>query len=153
MMSSGRPLPSSVRELWLWRVLRLQQRQPSLREMHHLSSRLLPGGPVLSACRQDLPGELCWQNDVYLKINSSSLFIDPNLSCFPPRQDRDECLEITDLCGDQQKCLNTPGNISYWSPVPIFRSSFYLSHTSLELSSMINYPGKKLSRSSKSTDI
>ncbi|KAM7378921.1 hypothetical protein PAMP_004509 [Pampus punctatissimus] len=24
-------------------------------------------------------------------------------------QDRDECLEITDLCGDQQKCLNTPG--------------------------------------------
>lgn len=25
-------------------------------------------------------------------------------------QDRDECLEISDLCGDQQKCLNTPGN-------------------------------------------
>ncbi|GAA6222452.1 uncharacterized protein LOC108883869 [Lates japonicus] len=24
-------------------------------------------------------------------------------------QDRDECLEIADLCGDQQKCLNTPG--------------------------------------------
>ncbi|KAM3603838.1 uncharacterized protein V6R79_002865 [Siganus canaliculatus] len=24
-------------------------------------------------------------------------------------QDRDECLEISDLCGDQQKCLNTPG--------------------------------------------
>ncbi|KAM6920048.1 uncharacterized protein PEZ65_012099 isoform 2-T2 [Lycodopsis pacificus] len=24
-------------------------------------------------------------------------------------QDRDECLEIGDLCGDQQKCLNTPG--------------------------------------------
>uniref|UniRef100_A0A3B4WQV0 Si:ch211-252f13.5 n=1 Tax=Seriola lalandi dorsalis TaxID=1841481 RepID=A0A3B4WQV0_SERLL len=25
------------------------------------------------------------------------------------QQDRDECLEISDLCGDQQKCLNTPG--------------------------------------------
>uniref|UniRef100_A0A3B5BCU4 Si:ch211-252f13.5 n=1 Tax=Stegastes partitus TaxID=144197 RepID=A0A3B5BCU4_9TELE len=24
-------------------------------------------------------------------------------------QDRDECLEIADLCGDTQKCLNTPG--------------------------------------------
>ncbi|TKS80216.1 hypothetical protein D9C73_013551 [Collichthys lucidus] len=24
-------------------------------------------------------------------------------------QDRDECLEIADLCGDEQKCLNTPG--------------------------------------------
>ncbi|KAL3054726.1 hypothetical protein OYC64_017624 [Pagothenia borchgrevinki] len=24
-------------------------------------------------------------------------------------QDRDECLEISDLCGDRQKCLNTPG--------------------------------------------
>ncbi|XP_034744630.1 uncharacterized protein si:ch211-252f13.5 [Etheostoma cragini] len=24
-------------------------------------------------------------------------------------QDRDECLEIADLCGDRQKCLNTPG--------------------------------------------
>ncbi|XP_017275652.1 uncharacterized protein si:ch211-252f13.5 [Kryptolebias marmoratus] len=24
-------------------------------------------------------------------------------------QDRDECLEITGMCGDQQKCLNTPG--------------------------------------------
>ncbi|KAF7649865.1 hypothetical protein LDENG_00134360 [Lucifuga dentata] len=24
-------------------------------------------------------------------------------------QDRDECLEIANLCGDQQKCLNTPG--------------------------------------------
>ncbi|XP_026168456.1 uncharacterized protein LOC113133784 [Mastacembelus armatus] len=24
-------------------------------------------------------------------------------------QDRDECLEIAELCGDQQKCLNTPG--------------------------------------------
>ncbi|XP_069367932.1 uncharacterized protein [Paralichthys olivaceus] len=24
-------------------------------------------------------------------------------------QDRDECLEISNLCGDQQKCLNTPG--------------------------------------------
>ncbi|XP_053739719.1 uncharacterized protein LOC128769769 [Synchiropus splendidus] len=24
-------------------------------------------------------------------------------------QDRDECLELSDLCGDQQKCLNTPG--------------------------------------------
>ncbi|CAG5897079.1 unnamed protein product, partial [Menidia menidia] len=24
-------------------------------------------------------------------------------------QDRDECLEIADMCGDQQKCLNTPG--------------------------------------------
>uniref|UniRef100_A0A3Q3A1R3 Si:ch211-252f13.5 n=1 Tax=Kryptolebias marmoratus TaxID=37003 RepID=A0A3Q3A1R3_KRYMA len=25
------------------------------------------------------------------------------------QQDRDECLEITGMCGDQQKCLNTPG--------------------------------------------
>lgn len=24
-------------------------------------------------------------------------------------QDRDECLEISDVCGDRQKCLNTPG--------------------------------------------
>lgn len=27
-------------------------------------------------------------------------------------QDRDECLEIADLCGGQQKCLNTPGSMN-----------------------------------------
>lgn len=34
------------------------------------------------------------------------------LSIYSSLQDRDECLEIADLCGDQQKCLNTPGEMN-----------------------------------------
>lgn len=46
------------------------------------------------------------QNNTYCRVlgGSTEIFVSRRL------QDRDECLEISDLCGDQQKCLNTPGN-------------------------------------------
>lgn len=60
LTSPGESL-DGLRELPQRRVLRLQQRPPSLREVHHLPSGLLHGGPVFGPRRQDLSGRYLLQ--------------------------------------------------------------------------------------------
>lgn len=55
--SPGGSPPGGLWELRSRQVLRLHRRSSPLREMHHLPRRLLPGRPVLSACRQNMPGQ------------------------------------------------------------------------------------------------
>lgn len=86
---------------------------------HIRSSR--PFGSVLFQC---LPGV----------VAVSACYFATHLLTLPSKlkvsicllQDRDECLEIADLCGGQQKCLNTPGALNCFNYLNIFVMSVLL---------------------------
>ncbi|XP_044225400.1 uncharacterized protein si:ch211-252f13.5 [Thunnus albacares] len=91
------------------------QQALSLHKVDMEASIMEVGRPLLS-CGRCGPEEYCGFSSGRPRcerctICPSGFFLVAQCSVHSDRicQDRDECLEITDLCGDQQKCLNTPG--------------------------------------------
>lgn len=78
--------------------------------MHRLSTGVLPGRTVFDPRGPNLSGKLFvfakrrTHRERTQEVTKAGLNV---LSL----QDRDECLEIPDLCADEEKCLNTPGNV------------------------------------------
>lgn len=75
-----------------------------MREVHHVSSGLLPDFAVFRYRRQDVSGTG--------RLTFSVSTFSNTLIMSPVSQDRDECLELPRICGERVKCLNTPGRLS-----------------------------------------
>nr|XP_046265358.1 uncharacterized protein si:ch211-252f13.5 [Scatophagus argus] len=81
-----------------------------------MEANVMEVGRSLLACGSCGPDEYCSFSSGHPRCDKCTIcpagfFLVAQCSVHADRicQDRDECLEISDLCGDQQKCLNTPG--------------------------------------------
>ncbi|XP_054625256.1 uncharacterized protein si:ch211-252f13.5 isoform X2 [Dunckerocampus dactyliophorus] len=81
-----------------------------------MEASVMEVGHFLVACGSCGPEEYCGFSSGHPRCEKctvcpSGFFLVAQCSVHADRicQDRDECLEITDLCEDQLKCLNTPG--------------------------------------------
>ncbi|KAL7387310.1 hypothetical protein ABVT39_021755 [Epinephelus coioides] len=81
-----------------------------------MEASVMEVGRSLLSCGSCGPEEYCGFSSGYPRCEKCTIcpagfFLVDQCSVHTDRicQDRDECLEIADLCGDVQKCLNTPG--------------------------------------------
>ncbi|XP_058500958.1 uncharacterized protein si:ch211-252f13.5 [Solea solea] len=81
-----------------------------------MDASVMEVGPSVMACGTCSPEEYCGFSSGRPRcerctVCPAGFFLVAQCSVHADRicQDRDECLEIANLCGDQQKCLNTPG--------------------------------------------
>ncbi|XP_015233492.1 PREDICTED: uncharacterized protein LOC107086807 [Cyprinodon variegatus] len=97
--------------------VRVHQRQQalSLQKVDMQASVMEVGLPEL-ACGSCGPEEYCSYSSGHPRCETCTVcpagfFLVAQCSVHADRicQDRDECLEISDLCRDKQKCINTPG--------------------------------------------